>query len=65
SAIPQQLAKIGKLEQTVDNKSTMDLYSKLEQRLYDIIGVPMATSNTGQGVVKHKYMVVAGKIHKP
>lgn len=47
---PSTPAKIGVVTIQNDNTSLNEKYKEIEQRSYDIIGVPMPTSNTGQGV---------------
>lgn len=43
-------ASIGSISFDLNQGSINSLYERTEQRTYDIIGVPMPTSNTGQGV---------------
>ena len=47
---PSTPAKIGVVTIQNDNTSLNEKYKEIEQRSYDIVGVPMPTSNTGQGV---------------
>ena len=47
---PEAPAKIGVINMGSEESTINDKYNKMEQRAYDIIGVPMPTSNTGQGV---------------
>lgn len=43
-------ASIGNISFDLNQSSINSLYERTEQRTYDVIGVPMPTSNTGQGV---------------
>ncbi len=47
---PELPADIGSIAMDNDTTSVNSFYNNMEQRNYDIIGVPMATSSTGQGV---------------
>lgn len=47
---PEAPAKIGSVKIENDNTSINEKYKSIEQRTYDIVGVPMPTSSTGQGV---------------
>ncbi len=47
---PETPAKIGSISADVNLSPINEKYEKIEQRTYDIVGVPMPTSNTGQGV---------------
>ena len=47
---PETPAKIGSIIIDTEQNSVNDKYLKIEQRTYDIVGVPMPTSSTGQGV---------------
>ncbi len=47
---PTKPAKVGYLHIDNESGSTNNMYNDMEQRTYDILGVPMPTSNTGQGV---------------
>lgn len=47
---PQAPAKVGSVSLNNDTSTTNNTYDSVEQRTYDIIGVPMPTSSTGQGV---------------
>ena len=47
---PQAPAKVGSVSLNNDTSTTNNTYDNVEQRAYDIIGVPMPTSSTGQGV---------------
>ena len=50
TANPETPAKIGSVVLQNDDGTINDKYRHIEQRMFDIVGVPMATSNTGQGV---------------
>lgn len=43
-------AKVGSVDVSSDTNTTNSTYNDIEQRSYDIVGVPMPTSSTGQGV---------------
>lgn len=47
---PETPAKIGSIKVDIEQTSINKKYSELKQETYDIIGVPMPTSSTGQGV---------------
>lgn len=47
---PNTPAKIGSVKLDGDTSTTNNTYDSIEQRQYDIVGVPMAVSSTGQGV---------------
>lgn len=47
---PDTPAKIGSIKIDSEHSSVNEKYNTMEQRTYDIIGVPMPTSSTGQGV---------------
>ena len=47
---PETPAKIGSIKVDLEQSSINNKYSDIEQRMYDIVGVPMPTSSTGQGV---------------
>lgn len=47
---PEAPAKIGKIVIDTEQTPINQKYDKIEQRTYDIVGVPMPTSSTGQGV---------------
>lgn len=47
---PNAPAKIGSISLDLDLTSVNSMFDSLEQRMYDIVGVPMPTSSTGQGV---------------
>ena len=47
---PETPAKIGIVNVNTDQNPINDKYKEMEQRMYDIVGVPMPTSSTGQGV---------------
>ena len=47
---PETPAKIGSIKIENEHSSINNKYKEIEQRNYDIIGVPMPTSSTGQGV---------------
>lgn len=47
---PETPAKIGSIKVENEHSSVNEKYQEIEQRNYDIIGVPMPTSSTGQGV---------------
>lgn len=47
---PNKPAKVNYLQMGNEISSTNEMYNDIEQRTYDIVGVPMPTSNTGQGV---------------
>ena len=47
---PETPAKIGSIKVDLEQSSINKKYEEIEQRMYDIVGVPMPTSSTGQGV---------------
>lgn len=47
---PETPAKIGSINLNNDDTSVNNKYNEIEQRTYDIVGVPKPTSSTGQGV---------------
>lgn len=47
---PETPAKIGSIKVDIEQSSINNKYSEIKQEAYDIIGVPMPTSSTGQGV---------------
>lgn len=47
---PDMPADVTSIIFSTDLSSSNSMYSDVEQRMYDIVGVPMPTSNTGQGV---------------